>query len=74
VTNFDHRDSDVLEIFSRSTNPQHWFVAKRGLGFNSAGDRIPGEAYLQTNNKEASLVEADNELVGAVRRWAHTED
>ncbi|KAF8513472.1 hypothetical protein JB92DRAFT_3116387 [Gautieria morchelliformis] len=68
------RDSDVLEIFSRSTNPQHWFVAKRGLGFNSAGDRIPGEAYLQTNNKEASLVEADNELVGAVRRWAHTED
>lgn len=64
----------MQEIFSRSTSPQQWFVARRGLGFNSFGDKIPGEAYLQTNSKEASLVDVDNELVGAVRRWAQETD
>ena len=60
----------MLEMFSRSTNPQRWFVARRGLSFNNIGDKIPGEVYLQTGVKEASLVDADNELVGAVQRWA----
>ena len=49
-------------------------MARRGLGFDSVGDKLPGEAYLQTNNKEASLVDVDNELVGAVRRWVQAAD
>ncbi|KAF8582777.1 hypothetical protein K439DRAFT_1412963 [Ramaria rubella] len=68
------RDPGILEIFSRSTKPQQWFVIKRGLGFNKAGNEVRGDAYLQTNIKEASLVDADNELLGVVRRWAHGED
>lgn len=64
----------MFEIFSRSTHPQHWFVARRVLGFSNSGEQIPGEVYLQTNNKESSLVDADNEVVGAVRRWSHVED
>lgn len=74
ITEARQRDLDTIEIFSRSTTPQHWFVTRRGLGCNKTGEKLQGDAYLEACNKDASLVDADNELISTVRRWAHGEN
>ncbi|EDR14001.1 uncharacterized protein LACBIDRAFT_305341 [Laccaria bicolor S238N-H82] len=58
-------DPGITEVFSRGQNPQHWHVAKRGLGSN---DGDGGEVYLEVFRKEASLTDVDNVLAGIVRR------
>ncbi len=64
---FLNRDPDVSEIFSRGQNPQHWHVAKRGLG--RARD-IDGDVYLEVARKETSLTDVDNMLAGIVKGFA----
>ncbi|KAG6908786.1 hypothetical protein DXG01_003315 [Tephrocybe rancida] len=63
-------DPDISEVFSRGLSPQHWHIARRGLGSSAADDHgiRPEEVYLQIFRKEASLSDVDNVLAGVVRR------
>ena len=49
-----HRQPDIIEVFSRSLNPQHWHAIHQG------NER--GEMYLQVARKETSLSDVDNIL------------
>ncbi|KAI0372716.1 hypothetical protein BV20DRAFT_990959 [Pilatotrama ljubarskyi] len=62
-------DHDVLEVFSRGQNPQHWHIGKRGLGTAADGRVVDGEAYMEVSRKETTLTDVDNELAGVVRRF-----
>ncbi|KAL1943046.1 hypothetical protein VTO73DRAFT_4717 [Trametes versicolor] len=62
-------DHDVLEVFSRGQNPQHWYIGKRGLGTAADGRAVEGEAYMEVSRKETTLTDVDNELAGVVRRF-----
>jgi hypothetical protein len=62
-------DPDILEIFSRGQNPQHWHVAKNRIGHEKNGSPIEGDVYLEIGRKEASLTDVDNVLAGIVRRY-----
>ncbi|KAF5383614.1 hypothetical protein D9615_003725 [Tricholomella constricta] len=63
-------DPDISEVFSRGQNPQHWHIARQGLGASAYGQRAAdeGEVYMQIFRKEASLSDVDNVLAGVVRR------
>lgn len=60
---------DIQEVFSRSQNPQHWHIAKRGLGVDQDGNVVDGEVFMEVARKESTLADVDNELTGAVRRF-----
>ncbi|KAH9888958.1 hypothetical protein C8Q73DRAFT_766729 [Cubamyces lactineus] len=62
-------DHDILEVFSRGQNPQHWYIGKRGLGTGADGRPVDGEAYMEVSRKETTLTDVDNELAGVVRRF-----
>ncbi|KAI0766594.1 hypothetical protein BD413DRAFT_568904 [Trametes elegans] len=62
-------DHDVLEVFSRGQNPQHWYIGKRGLGNAADGSTVDGEAYMEVSRKETTLTDVDNGLAGVVRRF-----
>ncbi len=64
-----HSGMDVLEVFSRGQNPQHWHIAKRGLGATSDGRPVDGEVFMEVARKETTLTDVDNELAGVVRRF-----
>jgi hypothetical protein len=55
-------------VFSRGQNPQHWHVARRGLGVDDSGNEVDGEVLLEVSRKEASLTDVDNVLVSVVKR------
>lgn len=55
-------------MFSRGQNPQHWHIARRGLGYNEEGAVVDGEVFLEVFRKEASLTDVDNVLAGVVRK------
>jgi len=58
-------------VFSRGQNPQHWHVAKRGLGGIGSllNNRAPSdEAFMEVFRKEASLTDVDNVLLGSVKK------
>ncbi|KAG9223660.1 hypothetical protein CCMSSC00406_0008543 [Pleurotus cornucopiae] len=66
---------DISEAFARGQNPQHWHVARRGIGFGSGVNNIngatvvtTGEAYFEVFRKETSLTDVDNALMGIVRK------
>ncbi|KAG6850561.1 hypothetical protein H0H93_011760 [Arthromyces matolae] len=64
------RDPDISEVFSRGLNPQHWHIARRGIGPTSAEyNPIPytQEIYMQIFRKEASLSDVDNVVAGVVK-------
>jgi len=63
------KDSDISEVFSRGQNPQHWHVARRGLGVDDHGNEVNGEVFLEISRKEASLTDVDNVLVSVVKRF-----
>ncbi|OCH87382.1 hypothetical protein OBBRIDRAFT_796262 [Obba rivulosa] len=65
-------DADVLEVFSRGQNPQHWHVAKRGLGTDSDGHSVEGEIYLEVARKESTLTDVDNALATVLRKYIDT--
>ncbi|CCM00358.1 uncharacterized protein FIBRA_02388 [Fibroporia radiculosa] len=62
-------DPDVSEIFSRGLHPQHWHMAKRGLGTDEDGRRADGEVFMQVARKESTLTDVDNELNAVVRKF-----
>ncbi|KAF8623037.1 hypothetical protein AX15_006547 [Amanita polypyramis BW_CC] len=61
-------EPETSEVFSRGQNPQHWYVAKRGLGAAAGNVVSDGEVYLEVFRKESSLTDVDNALVGIVRK------
>lgn len=61
-------DPEISEVFSRGQNPQHWHIARRGLGMSDDGVVKDGEVYMEVFRKEASLSDVDNVLAGVVRR------
>ncbi|TCD71860.1 hypothetical protein EIP91_003203 [Steccherinum ochraceum] len=65
-------DLDAQEVFSRGQNPQHWYISKKGLGSNEAGEAVEGEAYMEIARKESTLTDAGNALAGVIRRFAET--
>ena len=71
-SDFTSRDHDVCEVFSRGQNPQHWHIAKRGLGSSSPTDAGGGGSenavYMEVFRKETSLTDVDNVLAGVVRK------
>ncbi|KAJ7763534.1 hypothetical protein DFH07DRAFT_812389 [Mycena maculata] len=60
-------DPDISEVFSRGQNPQHWHVARRGLG-TEVGAAADEEVYMEVFRKEASLTDVDNALAGVIRK------
>lgn len=56
---------DVLEVFSRGQNPQHWYIGRRGL---NAGDN-DAEVYMEVARKESTLSDVDNGLASVVSRF-----
>ncbi len=62
---------DITEVFSRSQDPQDWYMAKRFDDANEGQYReSPQErVYMEIGRKEASLADVDNELSGVVRRF-----
>ncbi|KAI0708854.1 hypothetical protein C8T65DRAFT_649708 [Cerioporus squamosus] len=60
---------DVLEVFSRGQNPQHWHIGRRGLGVTADGRQVEGEVFMEVARKETTLADVDNELAGVVRRF-----
>ncbi|OSX64212.1 hypothetical protein POSPLADRAFT_1137094 [Postia placenta MAD-698-R-SB12] len=61
-------NGDIVEVFSRGQNPQHWHVAKRGLAQGGEDDMSDAEAYMEISRKESTLTDVDNELAAIVRR------
>lgn len=66
---------DISEAFARGQNPQHWHVARRGIGIGSGVSHVDGatvattgEAYFEVFRKETSLTDVDNALMGIVRK------
>ncbi|KAG5649611.1 hypothetical protein H0H81_002856 [Sphagnurus paluster] len=69
VQGLQTNDPDISEVFSRGLNPQHWHIARRGLGPNAHNyDADHGEVFMQIFRKEASLSDVDNVLAGVVKR------
>jgi hypothetical protein len=61
----------LCEVFSRGQNPQHWHVAKRGLGGISSSlnnTSSNDEVFMEVFRKEASLTDVDNVLLGSVKK------
>ncbi|KAF7969685.1 hypothetical protein HWV62_26196 [Athelia sp. TMB] len=64
-----HKGSEISEVFSRGQNPQHWHVARKGLGIDDDGRGVEGEVLLEISRKEATLTDVDNVLVSVVKRF-----
>ena len=62
-------DFEVHEVFSRGQHPQHWHIAKRGLGTDQDGNVVDGEAFMEVARKETTLTDVENELAGVIRRF-----
>ncbi|KAI0923963.1 hypothetical protein AcW1_006762 [Taiwanofungus camphoratus] len=64
-------DLDVLEVFSRGQNPQHWHVAQRGLSQSGNGLMAESEVYMQVARKETTLTDVDNALGAVIRKFVN---
>ena len=65
---------DVVEVFSRSQDPQDWSIAKRLVPSDWTKDEhldysTKGKVYMEIGRKEATLSDAERELAGVVRRF-----
>lgn len=65
-----HSDFDVVEVFSRGQNPQHWHLSRRGLGIDHEGNPVDGEVYMEIAKKESTLTDVENQLAGVVKRFS----
>ena len=62
-------EEDIVEIFSRDSNPQHWHIARRGNVLDSDGRTMQSTIYYHSARKESSLADVDNEVAAAVRKF-----
>lgn len=71
VTYWICRDPGIHEVFSRGMNPQHWHIAKRGLGGTNSALEVTGfdeAVFMEVFRKETSLADVDNVLTGIVKK------
>ncbi|KAJ7066364.1 hypothetical protein C8F01DRAFT_1346646 [Mycena amicta] len=61
-------EPDISEVFSRGQSPQHWHIARQGLGTEEGFTEE--EMFMEVFRKEASLTDVDNALVGVIRKTA----
>ena len=64
-----HSDQDIVEVFSRDSNPQHWHIARRGKVLDSDGRTTQSTIYYHSARKESSLADVDNEIAAVVRKF-----
>jgi len=64
-----HSDHDIIEVFSRDSNPQHWHIARQGSALDSDGRTTQNTIYYHSARKESSLADVDNEIAAAVRKF-----
>lgn len=62
-------DQDIVEVFSRDSNPQHWHIARRGNPSGSDGRTAQSTIYYHSARKESSLADVDNEIAAVVRKF-----
>ena len=62
-------DQDIVEVFSRDSNPQHWHIARRGNPLGSDGRTAQSTIYYHSARKESSLADVDNEIAAVVRKF-----
>ena len=71
INGLNYSNLKLCEVFSRGQNPQHWHVAKRGLGISSSLNNTAAsgdEVFMEVFRKEASLTDVDNVLLGSVKK------
>jgi len=69
-------DCEITEVFSRGQNPQHWHIAKRGVGGMNPSlgvARIDEEVFMEVFRKETTLTDVDNVLAGVVKKFGSVE-
>jgi len=62
-------DQDIVEVFSRDSNPQHWHIARKGNTLCSDGRTAKNTIYYHSARKESSLADVDNEVAAVVRKF-----
>ena len=62
-------DQDIVEVFSRDSNPQHWHIARQGNVLDSEGRATQSTVYYHSARKESSLADVDNEIAAVVRKF-----
>lgn len=62
-------DQDVVEVFSRDSNPQHWHIARQGKVLDSEGRTAQNTIYYHSARKESSLADVDNEAAAVMRKF-----
>ncbi|KAI0705155.1 hypothetical protein BC835DRAFT_1314582 [Cytidiella melzeri] len=63
-------DLDVVEVFSRGQNPQHWHLGRRNLDIAGNVGSAQGEVYMEVARKENTLTDVDNRLASVVNRFS----
>ena len=62
-------DQDIVEVFSRDSNPQHWHVARQDNVPDSEGRIARNTVYYHSGRKESSLADVDNDVAAVVRKF-----
>ena len=62
-------DQDIVEVFSRDSNPQHWHIARQGNILDSEGRTTESTVFYHSARKESSLADVDNEVAAVVRKF-----
>jgi hypothetical protein len=62
-------DQDIVEVFSRDLNPQHWHIARRGSTLDLDGRTAQSTVYYRSARKESSLADVDNGVATVVRKF-----
>lgn len=62
-------DQDIVEVFSRDSNPQHWHIARQAKALDSEGRASQNTIYYHCASKESSLADVDNEVAAVVRKF-----
>ncbi|KAF9785086.1 hypothetical protein BJ322DRAFT_1123986 [Thelephora terrestris] len=62
-------DQDIVEVFSRDSNPQHWHIARKGNVLEPDGRATQSAIYYRSARKESSLSDVDNEVAAAMRKF-----
>ncbi|KAF7308281.1 hypothetical protein HMN09_00676100 [Mycena chlorophos] len=61
-------EPNISEVFSRGQSPQHWHIARQGLGTEEGFTQE--EVFMEVFRKEATLTDVDNALAGVIRKTA----
>jgi len=65
-------DQDIVEVFSRDSNPQHWHIARQGNVLDSEGRATQSTVFYHSARKESSLADVDNEISAVVRKFVQS--